>query len=943
MLHNQFYPSIVLLVYAFLGHSMLLAQSNQNNQASVPIRLDGAFQGRSLLDKGDRKLIVEDLRSLQSKKKQRASLRAKKLGKPLRVTLSDGRVQEAVDVTAEGNLVYFTTHNVNARVSTAVPQASQSFGLMGEGISVGVWDAGAVRTTHNEFGGGRVVVRDGSLANNHATHVGGTIAASGSVASALGMAPVSRLESFNWTLDLAEMAENASVTGNEPDKIKISNHSYGYVRGWNFSNGRWVWGGFYGNTASSVEYAFGYYSSVSRSLDALANDAPYYLIVWSAGNDRSDNPSVGSTVSIAGVTSSYNPSLHPPGDGVYMGGYETIAEHAVAKNILTVGAVNDAVSTVSSGTRDISRATMTTFSAWGPTDDGRIKPDVVGNGQSVYSPTAGSDSSYSTLSGTSMSAPNVTGSAGLVLEHYLELAKGQGLKSSSLKGLLIHTADDLESVGPDYKTGWGLVNTFAATSLLSGHFLDPSKKAFQEHSLSNLTPSKTYQIYNDGQSPIKVTIVWNDPVGTEIFYADDMNPNLINDLNLKVISPSGITSYPYTMPFTTEWTQASMAKPATTGVNDRDNVEQVYIPNPSEAGVYRVVVDHVGSLANDIQDYTLLVSGSFTMIPVISGLMDGYGTFEDITLQDVEFAVTHPGLDNSQLVVTATSSNTILVPNENISIIRNGSSYYLTAIPSPELDGQTVITINVWDGISNITKSFGYDVYYWNDAPIFGEIGSVSLPQGQSSQPIALNISDIDTSLSLINLSFHSDNVPLLPNNSISFSYEVSSGWSMVVSPNPQVSGTANVTINASDLDNTVSRSFLLTVPSSGLTFSDWAIQNGIDPLDPDALGGDLDQDGVVNVMEYFMGLDPTQKEQSPSIWQSTDATHALLYYKKSKNTSGIFGQVRWTSNLSSTWTTEGVYDRLIASYPTYELRCSQVLLPEGLTPLFMRLDLILD
>ena len=44
---------------------------------------------------------------------------------------------------------------------------------------------------------------------------------------------------------------------------------------------------------------------------------------------------------------------------------------------MTVGAVSDAVNDT---TRDISKAEMTEYSGWGPTDDGRIKPDIVADG-----------------------------------------------------------------------------------------------------------------------------------------------------------------------------------------------------------------------------------------------------------------------------------------------------------------------------------------------------------------------------------------------------------------------------------------------------------------------------------------------------------------------------------------------------------------------------------
>lgn len=59
---------------------------------------------------------------------------------------------------------------------------------------------------------------------------------------------------------------------------------------------------------------------------------------------------------------------------------------------------------------------MSSFSSWGPTDDGRIKPDIVADGVSVFSTTATHDSSYGYKSGTSMATPNAAGSLLLLQE-----------------------------------------------------------------------------------------------------------------------------------------------------------------------------------------------------------------------------------------------------------------------------------------------------------------------------------------------------------------------------------------------------------------------------------------------------------------------------------------------------------------------------------------------
>lgn len=98
-------------------------------------------------------------------------------------------------------------------------------------------------------------------------------------------------------------------------------------------------------------------------------------------NDRVDSPTEGETVYYRAGGGwhdiAYSKQTCPQGDGQAKGGYDTISFAAVAKNIMTVGAVHGPVS---EGIRDLSHAGMTDFSRWRPTDDGRIKPDIVAAG-----------------------------------------------------------------------------------------------------------------------------------------------------------------------------------------------------------------------------------------------------------------------------------------------------------------------------------------------------------------------------------------------------------------------------------------------------------------------------------------------------------------------------------------------------------------------------------
>ena len=410
------------------------------------------------------------------------------------------------------------------------------------------------------------------------------------------------------------MLSRAASLPREQGMIPISNHSYGRVSGWVYTDWsgtlayHWTpyhpWG-----DASTREANFGQYDGSTATYDDIAYNAPYYLIFKSAGNDRNDNPSAGSTVyySTDGGSSwtsvTYNAASHPPGDGVYKAGYDTIPHRGVAKNVMCVGAVNDAVS---GSTRSLAGASIIGFSGWGPADDGRIKPDIVANGASLYSTDDDHNSDYTWKSGTSMSSPNACGSALLLVDYFDELMPGHAMRASTLKGLIVHTADDLPSAspnGPDYAYGWGLMNTKAAADHLKDWAASPANQKVVEGRLAPANTSDTYTLTSAGAAAVRVTLCWTDPPGMGTSTHDDTTVRLVNDLDLVVTGPGGTpTNYPYVLD------RANPSTPATTGENDIDNVEQVYIASPG-AGTYTIAIDYDGTLTDDEQWYSLLVSG----------------------------------------------------------------------------------------------------------------------------------------------------------------------------------------------------------------------------------------------------------------------------------------------------------------------------------------------
>ncbi len=96
------------------------------------------------------------------------------------------------------------------------------------------------------------------------------------------------------------------------------------------------------------------------------------------------------------------------------------------------------------------------FSSWGPTDDGRIKPEVVTKGVAVKSPVASSDTADDSYPGTSMASPGVAG-VGLLLQQYQYSLFGEYMRAASLKGLIMHSADEAGyDLGPDYSFWMGV-------------------------------------------------------------------------------------------------------------------------------------------------------------------------------------------------------------------------------------------------------------------------------------------------------------------------------------------------------------------------------------------------------------------------------------------------------------------------------------------------------
>lgn len=470
--------------------------------------------------------------------------------------MKDGTKVALQEIGTDGSPLYYETYSDNAsrasRANTLHTNGMLELNLDGSGMQVGVWDSGVALTTHQEYDI-RAVIGDGSgEVDNHATMVTGSLISTGIKKEAQGVAFRAKVLSNDWSRDKIEVAAAAA------NGLLLSNHSYGI------------------KTDRVPDWYFGAYIKVSQDWDKIMYNAPYYLMVNAAGNAQKRNDN------------------QDPIAGNSADGFDLMLGFTLTKNSLTVAAADTRITR--SG--DLKSASVSAYSSFGPVDDGRIKPDIAGDGSSIFSTASHTEKSYGTSAGTSMATPGITGAL-LLLQQYNQQLYGTYMRAATLKGLTLHTADDVAEPGPDYKMGWGVMNTKKAAELLL------NKEYSSRIEETSLEEGETFSVIvsANGLENLSASISWTDPESDYINRGslNDITPALVNDLDIR-ITQNGVDFLPWKL------NAAQPQTPAKKGDNQVDPYEKIEIPKAK--GSYTITVTHKGSLRYGKQDFSLLVSGA---------------------------------------------------------------------------------------------------------------------------------------------------------------------------------------------------------------------------------------------------------------------------------------------------------------------------------------------
>jgi PKD repeat protein len=162
----------------------------------------------------------------------------------------------------------------------------------------------------------------------------------------------------------------------------------------------------------------------------------------------------------------------------------------------------------------------------------------------------------------------------------------------------------------------------------------------------------------------------------------------------------------------------------------------------------------------------LLNVSAVNQAPKISQILD-ISFDEDTAMTPLSFTVADIETSIELLQVRVSASNSTLFPKDSIDLNYHDNAYWLSLSPPHNLNGESLITIYVDDGIDESIETFTVNVLPVEDPPVLTPPIDIQLPEDAATQSIPFVVSDPETAVSDLIITAYSDNLELIPQDAI--------------------------------------------------------------------------------------------------------------------------------------------------------------------------------
>ena len=205
-----------------------------------------------------------------------------------------------------------------------------------------------------------------------------------------------------------------------------------------------------------------------------------------------------------------------------------------------------------------------------------------------------------------------------------------------------------------------------------------------------------------------------------------------------------------------------------------------------------------------------------TLNPINNLTLNENAGLQTVTLSGITSGAAN---ENQTLTVTATSSNTNLIPNPTVNYTSANTNGSLTFTPVLNANGSATISVSVNDGgASNniVTRTFTVTVKSVNQPPTLNPISNLTLNENAGLQTVTLSgiTSGAANENQTLTVTATSGNTSLIPNPTVHYTSANTNG-SLTFAPVTNANGSALVTVTVNDggaSNNIVTRTFTVTV-----------------------------------------------------------------------------------------------------------------------------------